>query len=233
MTKPMSFITATYFISLIKSWLQGTKTRQEILAETADLLQIPDVAHADVTYVLSEVARDMNEDFYTDIVTYINYGNDTVPTRAGLIHHLKALLANDITLAELVAWATWYRSGDDGEMSAGIFDDFAVEYFCLDFLPAYDDTFSPQMCRRAIEILQVPGQNVLREKIALTLLPQHELEDFVQFVYQYEAKPLSTTDLDQYLLTKFGMDHVSFPYMQELHTGQSILLLQKAQLILA
>lgn len=229
----MSFITATYFISLIKSWLQGTKTRQEILAETADLLQIPDIAHADVTYVLSEVARDMNEDFYADIVHYINYGADTVPTRAGLIHHLKALLADDISLAELVEWATWYRNGNGNEddMSAGIFEDFAVEYFCLDFLPAYDDTFSPQMCRRALEILQVPGQDPLREKIALTLLPTHELEDFVQFVYQYEQHPLSIAALDQYLLSKFGMDHESFPYMQELSMGQSILLLQKAQLI--
>lgn len=229
----MSYITATYFISLIKSWLQGTRTRQEILAETAGVLQIPDIAHADVTYVLSEVARDMNEDFYTDIVNYINYGADTVPTRAGLIHHLKALLSDNISLAELVEWATWCRNGDDGDMSAGIFEDFTVEYFCLDFLPAYDDTFSPQMCRRALEILQTPGQHPLREKIALTLLPQHELEEFVQFVYQYEATPLPAATLDHYLLSKFGMDHESFPYMQELSTGQSILLLQKAQLILA
>jgi hypothetical protein len=231
MTKPMSFITATYFISLIKSWLQGTKTRQEILTETADVLQIPDIAHADVTYVLSEVARDMNEDFYLDIVNFINYGADTVPTRAGLIHHLKALLANNISLAELVEWATWYRNGDDGDMSAGIFEDFAVEYFCLDFLPAYDDTFSPHMCRRALEILQLPGQHPLREKIALTLLPEHELGDFVQFVYQYKKDPLSLTELDHYLLGKFGMDHESFPYMQELNMGQPLLLLQKAQLI--
>lgn len=227
----MSYITATYFISLIKSWLQGTRTRQEIITETAGVLQIPDIAHADVTYVLSEVARDMNEDFYTDIVNFINYGTDTVPTRAGLIHHLKALLADNISLAELVEWATWYRNGDDGDMSAGIFEDFAVEYFCLDFLPAYDDTFSPQMCRRALEILQGPWQHPLREKIAMTLLPQHELEEFEQFVYQQVENPLSATEVDHYLLSKFGMDRESFPYMLELNTGQSSLLLQKAQLL--
>lgn len=224
-------ITAVYFISLIKAWLQGTKTRQEILAETADVLPIPDIANADVTNLLAEVARDMNEDFYIDIVTYINYGPDIVPTRAGLIHHLNALLAGHITLTDLIDWATWNLSGQEDDMSAGLFEDYTVEYFCLDFLPAYDDTFSPHMCRKVLGILQAPGHSVIQEKIALTLLVEHELEDFQRFVHEYVQQPYTTAALDQYLLGKFGLDHESFPYMQELSMGQSALLLQKVQLL--
>lgn len=106
MKKQTQFITSTYFISLIKSWLQGTKTRPEIISETADVLHLSNIASTDVTYQLISTAREMNEDFYTDIVNHINYDADTVPTRAGLIHHLSALLAEEITLGELIEWAT-------------------------------------------------------------------------------------------------------------------------------
>ncbi|WP_343671845.1 hypothetical protein [Chitinophaga sp.] len=234
MKKQTQFITSTYFISLIKSWLQGTKTRPEIISETADVLHLSNIASTDVTYQLISTAREMNEDFYTDIVTHINYDADTVPTRAGLIHHLSALLREEITLEELFEWATWTTIGED-DLSAGIFDDFAVEYFCLDFLRANDDVFSPHMCRRVLEILQYTGASPTQQKVALTLLPDHELDDFKEFLSKYSQHPPSITLLDRYLMKKFGMNHESFPYMQELRTvgTGTATLLKRVQLITA
>ncbi|RFM36669.1 hypothetical protein [Chitinophaga silvisoli] len=230
MKKQTHFITSTYFISLIKSWLQGTKTRPEIISETADVLHLTSIDPSDVTYLLITVAREMNEDFYTDIVAHINYDADTVPTRKGLIHHLNALLAEEITLQEFMEWARWY-SIDEDQLSAGIFEDFVVEYFCLDFLSANDDVFSPYMCRRALEILEYTGASPTQQKIALTLLPGHELDDFKEFLSQVASQHPSTTFIDRYLMKKFGMDHESFPYMQELLTQGTAALLKKAQLL--
>lgn len=172
----------------------------------------------------------MNEDFYTEIVTHINYDADTTPTRKGLIHHLNALLAERITLQEFKEWALWY-SLDDDQLSAGIFEDFIVEYFCLDFLPANEDIFSPYMCKQVLEILEYTGSSPTQQKVALTLLPDHELQDFKEFLVQSASQPPSINQIDRYLMKKFGMDHESFPYMQELTTQGIITILKKAQLI--
>ena len=234
MNNELPSVTSTYFISLIKAWLQGTRTKQEILAETADVLQFPDPVNADVTYLLTAAAREMNEAFYIDIVEHINHADDTVPTRAGLIHHLNALLAQQIELQDLIDWATWYRS-DDEQLSAGVFDDFTVEYFCLDFLPANEDIFSPKMCRRALEILQQVNAP-LEEKIALVILPDPELEDLKHFLEQQAIQPPSAETTDGYLMWKFGMDNTSFPYIQDLralayHPEKIDALLKKIQLL--
>jgi len=230
MKKQTHFITSTYFISLIKSWLQGTKTRPEIIFETADVLHLSSIGQTDVTYLLTTVAREMNEDFYTEIVSHINYDADTVPTRKGLIHHLSALLEEKISLNEFREWASWY-SIDDDQLSAGVFDDFTVEYFCLDFLRANGDLFSPYMCRRALKILEYPGASPTQEKVALTLLPDHELDDFKDFLSRIALQHPSLTLIDRYLMKKFGMDHKSFPYMQELTTQGIETILKKVQLL--
>lgn len=230
MKKQTHFITSTYFISLIKSWLQGTKTRPEIIFETADVLHLSSIGQTDVTYLLTTVAREMNEDFYTEIVSHINYDADTVPTRKGLIHHLSALLEEKISLNEFREWASWY-SIDDDQLSAGVFDDFTVEYFCLDFLRANGDLFSPYMCRRALKILEYPGASPTQEKVALTLLPDHELDDFKDFLSRIALQHPSLTLIDRYLMKKFGMDHESFPYMQELTTQGIETILKKVQLL--
>lgn len=230
MKKQTHVITSTYFISLIKSWLQGTKTRPEIIFETADVLHLSSIGQTDVTYLLTTVAREMNEDFYTEIVSHINYDADTVPTRKGLIHHLSALLAEKISLNEFREWASWY-SIDDDQLSAGVFDDFTVEYFCLDFLRANGDLFSPYMCRRALKILEFPGASPTQEKVALTLLPDHELDDFKDFLSRIALQHPSLTLIDRYLMKKFGMDHESFPYMQELTTQGTGTILKKVQLL--
>lgn len=230
MKRHTHFITSTYFISLIKSWLQGTRTRTEIVMSTADVLQLSNIESTDITYLLTTIAREMNENFYTDIVTHINYDADTLPTREGLIHHLRALLAERITLEEFKEWALWY-SLDDEQLSAGIFEDYIVEYFCLDFLPANDDIFSPYMCKQVLDILEHSGSSVTQQRVALTLLPDHELEDFKQFLVQSAVRRPSITQTDQYLLKKFGMDHESFPYTYELTTQGTEAVLKKAQLI--
>ena len=211
MKNEQPFVTSTYFISLIKAWLQGAKTRPEILGETADVLLLPSAEQSDVTQLLTNAAREMNEDFYTDIVDHINHAPDTVPTRPGLIHHLQALLAGEITLSDLLEWATWYNTGEDN-LSAGIFGDFIVEFICLDFLPANEEALSPLMCRRILEIIQDPATSPLQQKIAITLLPETEKESFYTFLQNYIRHPLSPEALDQYLLKKFGMEHQSFPY---------------------
>lgn len=212
-------VTSIYFIGLIKTWLQGTKTRKEILEENNEVLQFDDYLlieeGSDVTHLLTEAARDMNESFYVDIVSNINHSADTVPTRAGLIHHLEAYLQRDISRQDLLDWATWYNIDED-QLSAGIFNDFTVEFFCLDFLPKYYLELSTKHFRSILQLLKLAVQNPLKEKIAILLLLEKEKQSFLFFLRNYvQGQPLTDAP-DLYLMKKFGMDHLSFPYMQDL-----------------
>lgn len=219
MKNELPYVSSTYFIALIKAYLQGHKTRQEVLAEAAGVLELDALrswpSHADVTTVLTELAREMNENFYADIVHYINYSKDTVPNRAGLIRHLRALSDGKITVHDLLEWATWYRVEDD-ELSAGIFDDFAVEFFCLDFLPAHYKELTPEKYAQALRIFHHQGQDPLKEKVALLLLVDKERQNFLFYLRNYLTNGALDT-LDTYLMKKFGMDRQSFPYSRELN----------------
>jgi hypothetical protein len=212
-------LTSTYFIDLIKSYLQGTKTRKEILEETTEVLEFDSFLlmedGIDVTYLLTEAARDMSETFYLDIVNNINPASDTVPTRAGVIRHLQAFLKNEISKQDLLEWATWYNIDDD-QLSAGIFDDFTVEFFCLDFLPANMAELSTKNFRQILQLFSLNVQNPLKEKVAIQLLLEKERQSFLFFLRNYIQTPHVIDTLDLYLMKKFGMDHQSFPYMQEL-----------------
>ncbi|MBW8683674.1 hypothetical protein [Chitinophaga rhizophila] len=213
MKDKLPYITSTYFISLIKAYLQGHKTKPEILAETADLL--PANAHKEVSQLLTAAAHEMNDAFYADIVDSLQHTSGTVPTRQGLIHHLEALLRHDITVQELLDWATWYTISED-QLSAGIMDDFAVEYFCFDFLPVHFEDLTEKQYRQVLQLFRSEAANPLKEKIALALTIEKERQHFLYFLRSFLEQPQHTSALDAYLLAKFGMDHRSFPYMQEL-----------------
>lgn len=213
MKDKLPYITSTYFISLIKAYLQGHKTKPEILAETTDLL--PSSAHNEVSQLLTAAAHQMDDAFYADIVDSIQHTSGTTPTRKGLVHHLEALLKKEITVQELLDWATWYTIEED-QISAGIMDDFAVEYFCLDFLPVYHEELREKQFRHALLLFQQTPGNPLKEKIALTLLIEKERQLFLYFLRSFLEQPQHVEALDSYLMKKFGMDHFSFPYMDEL-----------------
>lgn len=234
-------VTSIYFIALIKAYLQGSKTRQEIISETTDLLHLDSyviedhVTRMDVTYLLTEAARNMNENFYFDIVTSIDHAQDTAPTRMGLIHHLEAFIAGHISMQELLDWATWYTIDDD-QLTAGIFEDLSVEYFCLDFLPAYHEQLSLKKMQQVLQLFRLHVNNPLKEKIALILLLEKEKHSFLFFLRNYLQQPQTKDALDLYLMKKFGMDHYSFPYMQDLLSMSGSpekleMLLQKALII--
>lgn len=212
-------VTSTYFIELIKAYLQGTKTRKEILEETTEVLEFDSFLlmedGIDITYLLTEAARDMSETFYHDIVNNINYSPDTVPTRAGVIHHLQNLIQGGISKQDLLEWATWYNIDED-QLSAGIFDDFTVEFFCLDFLPAHFAELSDKNFRQVLQLFAMNVQDPLKEKMAMLLLLEKERQSFLFFLRNHIQNSHSIDTLDLYLMKKFGMDHQSFPYMQDL-----------------
>jgi hypothetical protein len=229
-------VTATYFITLIKDYLQGAKTKQEIITETSGLiaLQSPSaIAPADITHLLITAARDINEHFYFDIVEKISHASDTAPTRSGLLHHLEACIAGHISPEELLEWATWHQTGDAEEVP---FEDPAVEYFCLQWLPAAFASFAIKKIRQVLEIFSLNCGSLLKEKIALVLLSEKEKQHFFFFLRDYIDHRKTAEELDLYLLKKFGMDHLSFPYMAELvqggNSGERLeALLKKAALI--
>ncbi|TWW00186.1 hypothetical protein [Chitinophaga pinensis] len=218
MKDKLPYIASTYFISLIKAYLQGHKTKPEILAETADLL--PAAAHKEVSQLLTAAAHQMNDAFYADIVDSIQHTSGTVPTRKGLIHHLEALLDKQISVQELLDWATWYTIEDD-QLSAGIMDDFAVEYFCFDFLPAHYEEMTEVQFRQVLQLFLSTPENTLKEKIALALVIEKERQHFLYFLRSFLEQPQHTDALNTYLMAKFGMDHRSFPYIKELMAIQT------------
>jgi hypothetical protein len=232
-------VTSTYFIELIKAYLQGVKTKKEILEETIEVLEFDSFLlmedGIDVTYLLTEAAREMSEYFYVDIVNNIDHSPENTPTRAGLIHQLEALVQGDISRKDLKEWATWY-SIDEDQLSAGIFDDFVVEFFCLDFLPTHFEELRPKHFRQLLELLSMNVQHPLKEKMAMLLILEKEKQSFLFFLRDYIQHQHVINTLDLYLMKKFGMDHESFPYMQELEAingqpNQLETLLEKVMLI--
>jgi hypothetical protein len=229
-------VTATYFIALIKAYLQGTKTKQEIISETSGMLPLPDQEHehpANITHQLIAAATKLNELFYFEIVEHVSQASDTTPTRAGLLHHLEAFIAGHITDQDLLAWATtWYN---EDEMTEAYFESASIEYFCLFWLPANKALINIKTMQQVLDIFHLNCDSVLKEKIALVLLTEKEQQHFLFFLRDYADHHKTAEDLDIYLLKKFGMDHQSFPYMAELkqvvHKQMTLEhLLQKARL---
>jgi hypothetical protein len=230
-------VTATYFISLIKAYLQGAKTRQEIISETSGMLTLPepeDESPANITHQLIAAATRLNELFYFEIVEHVSQADDTTPTRYGLLHHLEAFVAGNITDQDLLEWATTWHNED--EMTEAWFESASVEYFCLFWLPANKTRINVNTMQQVLDIFRVECGNVLKEKIALVLLSEKERQQFLFFLRDYADHHKTNEELDVYLLKKFGMDHQSFPYVAELRQVmhkelQLEALLQKAQLI--
>lgn len=230
-------VTATYFISLIKAYLQGVKTKQEIITATSGMLSLPEPGEdspANITNQLIIAASQINENFYFEIVEHISQAEDTTPTRSGLLHHLKAFITGDIHSQDLIDWATtWYN---EDEMTEAVFEDSAVEYFCLYWLPGNRLKINEKIIRQVLDIFMLDCGSPLKEKIALVLLSEKERQHFLFFLRDYADHHKTTDELDLYLLKKFGMDHHSFPYMEELsrvaHKQERLeALLQKAALI--
>lgn len=210
-------VTATYFITLIKAYLQGVKTKQEIISETTGMLTLPapgDKAPANITNLLLMAASKLNELFYFEIVAHVSQAADTTPTRKGLLHHLEAFIAGDIATEDLLEWATtWYN---EDEMTEAYFEDAAVEYVCMFWLPDNKTRINKKIMQQVLDIFLLNCGSVLKEKIALVLLSDKERQHFLFFLRDYADHHKTAEELDIYLLKKFGMDHNSFPYMAAL-----------------
>ncbi|CAL1519714.1 hypothetical protein [Chitinophaga sp. MM2321] len=213
-------VTSIYFATLMKAYLRGTKTREEVIQDLYGPSLLPQDAmdpDEDVTRILLQVARDTNEHYYDEIITAITHATDSAPSRAGLIHHLQALLAGELTRKQLLQWATWH-SEPDTDTGAGYFDDLAVDYFCTHLLPNPPEEFTTAHFEQALKILQHGSQDPLKDKVALVLIFDKEKQRFLFYLGDFIQGHSTPEQLDVYLLNKFGMDHQSFPYMSTLST---------------
>lgn len=217
MKNEMSPVTYTYFVTLLKAYLRGTKTRQELIEELRGVTpweEKEENIHTEVSRLLFQVANEVNENFYQDIVSAITHATDTAPTREGVIHQLEAVLTGFITPAQLYQWATWHNEPDMEAVS--FFNDIAVDYFCTQLLPSSFDELTLTDYKQALKIFQSPHHDSLKDKVALVLLSQKERQRFLFYLGDYIRGYSTPEQLDVYLLHKFGMDHHSFPYMSAL-----------------
>ncbi|PSL46573.1 hypothetical protein CLV51_103554 [Chitinophaga niastensis] len=220
MKNEMSPVTSVYFVALIKAYLRGTKTRQEVIQDlynTTSLLQKEEDNGKEVTQLLFKIASEINENYYQDIVTGITHASDTTPTREGMVHQLQAMLTGFITPKQLYQWATWHNNNEaDTDSGSSFFDDIAVDYFCTQLLPASFEELTTAQYKQALKIFQSTHHNTLKDKVALVLLSDKEKQRFLFYLGDYIQGHTSPEQLDVYLLHKFGMDHHSFPYMSSL-----------------
>lgn len=219
MKNKMPPVTSVYFISLLKAYLRGTKTKQEVLQDLYGEINLqpvdPEDSGEDVTRLLLRTAANMHEDYYQEIVGALTQAKDSAPTREGVIHQLEALLAGHTTQAELLQWATWHNDpGEDNGTS--YFDDLAVDYFCTQLLPNPSEPLTTAHFTQALKIFRNPFRDQLKDKVALVLLFEKEKQRFLFYVGDYIQGHTAPEQLDVYLLNKFGMDHYSFPYMSSL-----------------
>ncbi|WP_143310125.1 hypothetical protein [Chitinophaga vietnamensis] len=212
MKKNMPPVTSTYFVTLVKAYLNGTKTSAEVTQELIPLHDTNTTYRGDITQVILDTARDVNENYYEEIVHTLADAADTAPTRAGMIHQLEALLAGRISKDDFFRWATWHNEpgNDAGE---GFFDDIAVDYFCSQLLPQHHSVLTNAHYEQALEIFQSNRHHPLKDKIALVLLTDNEQQRFLFYISDYIQGRTAPEQLDVYLLNRFGMDHHSFPYM--------------------
>ncbi|MFB6454672.1 hypothetical protein ACE38W_05315 [Chitinophaga sp. Hz27] len=209
-------VTSTYFVALVKDYLQGLKTKAEVLTDIAPVQSGLDVPTMDeVTRQIIVTAQMLNEDVYEEMITAIAHATDTTPTREGMLHQLKALLQGDITEADFKQWATWHNEpGTD--TGGGFFDDIAVDYFCTRLLPQSSQELNPRHYQKALEIFSNNSHQPLKDKVALVLLTEKEQQRFLFYIGDYTSGHNTPEQLDVYLLNRFGMDHHSFPYMAEI-----------------
>ncbi len=219
MKNEMSPVTSVYFVTLLKAYLRGTKTGQEVIEDLRGVSPLPDQAgeeaQPEVSRLLIQTASKINEDYYQDIVTAISHATDTAPTREGVIHQLEALLTGYITTEQLIQWATWHNEPDT-DNGAGFFNDIAVDYFCTQLLPASATELHLSHYKQALKIFRTDTHNKLKDKVALVLLSEKERQRFLFYLGDFVQGHTSPEQLDVYLLHKFGMDHHSFPYMSPL-----------------
>lgn len=220
MKNEMSPVTSVYFVTLLKAYLRGTKTRQEVIAELQGVTPMQDKeedTNTEVSRLLLRTAGELNENYYQDIVAAISNAGDTTPSREGVIHQLEAMLTGYITSQQLLQWATWHNEPDT-EDGVSFFNDIAVDYFCTQLLPASFEELTLMQYKQALKIFQSGTHNSLKDKVALVLLSEKERQRFLFYLGDYIQGHTSPEQLDVYLLHKFGMDHHSFPYMSSLST---------------
>jgi hypothetical protein len=218
MKNEMSPVTSVYFVTLLKAYLRGTKTRQEVIEELRGVTPLQhkeDDTHTEVSRLLFKTASELNENYYQEIVTAISNATDTTPSREGVMHQLEAMLTGFITPKQLFDWATWHNE-PDSEDGAGFFNDIAVDYFCTQLLPASFEELGIPQYKQALKIFRSGTHNSLKDKVALVLLSEKERQRFLFYLGDYIQGHTSPEQLDVYLLHKFGMDHHSFPYMSSL-----------------
>ncbi|RFS25072.1 hypothetical protein DVR12_07765 [Chitinophaga silvatica] len=217
MKNEMSPVTSVYFVTLLKAYLRGTKTKKEVVDELQQItpLSMEQVAEMEVSRLLYATANKLNEHFYQEIVTTLSQSADTTPTREGIIHQLQALINEQITISEFYQWATWHNTPESDDESV-FFNDIAVDYFCTQLMPATKGLLTLAQYQQVLKIFQANPPNSMRDKVALVLLPENEKQRFLFYLGDYIQGHSSAEQLDVYLLHKFGMDHQSFPYMADL-----------------
>lgn len=218
MKNEMSPVTSVYFVTLLKAYLRGTKTRQEVIEELRSVTTLQhkeEDIHTEVSRLLFKTASELNENYYQEIVAAISHATDTTPSREGVMHQLEAMLTGFITPKQLFDWATWHNEPDP-EDDAPFFNDIAVDYFCTQLLPASFEELTLTQYKQALKIFRSDSHNSLKDKVALVLLSEKERQRFLFYLGDYIQGHTSPEQLDVYLLHKFGMDHHSFPYMSSL-----------------
>ncbi|WP_291913624.1 hypothetical protein [Chitinophaga sp. CB10] len=210
-------VTSTFFVALVKDYLRGLKTKAEVFSDITPVQPASTLADGEVTQVVIEAARAVNEDFYEQLITEMGHAADTTPTRAGMVHQLQALLQGAISRKDFIEWATWHNEpGTDN--GGGFFDDVAVDYCCTQLLPKAGYELTEAQLQKALAIFSNPHYQSLKDKVALVLLTEQEQQRFLFYLGDFIQGHTSPEQLDVYLLNRFGMDHHSFPYMPALIT---------------
>lgn len=125
-----------FFQQLFLAWFQGTLTRQEIFSQIEDIFPPRAFQASSGSFIhdLEEALEDYQPAFHRAWQRYKETATDTAPTLAGLQHNLHASIQAQQPIGDLLDWACWHNV-DDGETTAGQFENENVEYYCRIFLP--------------------------------------------------------------------------------------------------
>lgn len=213
-----------YFHNLLIGYFQGTITENEIRTAEDLPFEIQKISEWSVFLDDFETAfNNYDKALASQWFDYKEYAKDTAPTVKGLVHSLSEFVNGRISQEQFIEWAAWHNM-DCGETTSGQFENNAIEFFCLYFIPERYKNLDMDFYKKVIPLIE-KSNDITYGKflLSLYLLIDAEKKSMYFFLKEYLNGNKNEKDLDNYLTKKFNrnlpnfnFDLSKFPYKKEL-----------------
>lgn len=204
-----------YFHEIVLDWFKGNKTKNEIMFETKNILDVKRLINEgyDFDCAFEMALKELNPEFSQRWEVYKENAKDTAPTIQGLCHCIAELIEGNLSVEDFIDWAAWHNK-DCGETTSGVFENSSIEYFCLIFIFKHKEQLENKLFLTEVKklILKSNMRSYGAFIILLYLLVESEYKSFYYFFKSFIEDKKTDTDLIAYLLKKYNFNLPDFKY---------------------